>query len=207
MEPKRVIQAILFDVGGVLIRTKSRAGREQWATKLGMDSWEFENLIFNGDSGRQAQLGQKTYEQHWHWLGEHFALDQTDLQAMRRDFFAGDTLNEDLVDHVRRLRQSGYRTGILSNFADDARPLWTDVYPFLDNFDGVIISSEVGVMKPDARIYHLAAESVEASPDKVLFIDDFIENIEGARRVGMQAIHFKEPDRVRRQLADLTGET
>ena len=124
---------------------------------------------------------------------------------MRHDFFAGDALNEDLVGHVRRLHEAGYRTGILSNFADDARPLWTDVYPFLDTFDGVIISSEVGIMKPDARIYHLAAESVEAAPAEVLFIDDFIENVEGAKRIGMQAIHFTEPEHVRRQLADLTG--
>lgn len=200
-----MIKAVIFDVGGVLIRTTSRTGREKWAKKVDMDSWDFENLVFNSQSGQQAQLGQKTYEAHWQWLGEHFGLNPADLKAMRQDFFAGDEMNKPLVAHVQRLRQAGYRTGILSNFADDARPLWTNVYPFIDNFDGIIISSEVGLMKPQAKIYHLAAESVDLPPAETLFIDDFIENIEGAKRVGMEAIHFKEPDLVRKQLADLTG--
>lgn len=200
-----MIKAVIFDVGGVLIRTKSRAGREQWAKTVGMDAQAFEDFVFSGDSGRQAQLGQKSYEEHWQWLGEHFQLSPSDRQGMRRAFFTGDEMNEPLVHYVQRLRSAGYRTGILSNFADDARPLWTDVFPFIDHFDGIIISSEVGIMKPDARIYHLAAESVEAAPAEALFIDDFIENVEAARRTGMQAIHFKDPDRVLKQLVDLTG--
>ncbi|MCB9100684.1 MAG: HAD family phosphatase [Anaerolineales bacterium] len=200
-----MIEAVIFDVGGVLIRTQSRAGRETWAKKLGLDAWDFEHLVFNSDSGRQAQLGQKSYQSHWQWLGEHFRLDPADLAHMRRDFFAGDEMNHDLVAHIQRLRQAGYRTGLLSNYADDARPLWTNVYPFIDYFDGVVISSEVGLMKPDPKIYYLAADSIEVSPAEALFIDDFIENIEGARQVGMQTIHFKHPELARKQLVDLTG--
>ena len=114
-------------------------------------------------------------------------------------------MNRELVAHIQRLQQAGYRTGLLSNYADDARPLWTEVYPFIDYFDGVVISSEVGLMKPDPKIYYLAADSVAVSPAEVLFIDDFIENVEGARQVGMQAIHFNDPDLARKQLIDLTG--
>ena len=200
-----MLEAIIFDVGGVLIRTQSRAGRETWAKTLGLDAWDFEQLVFNSDSGRQAQLGQKSIETHWQWLGQQLGLSSADLAQMRRDFFAGDELDQALVAYVQRLRQAGYRTGLLSNYADDARPLWTEVYPFIDYFDGVVISSEVGLMKPDPKIYYLAADSVEVSPAEALFIDDFIENVEGARRVGMQALHFKDPELVRKQLVDLTG--
>ncbi|HRV94607.1 MAG TPA: HAD family phosphatase [Anaerolineae bacterium] len=200
-----MLEAIIFDVGGVLIRTQSRTGRETWAKKLGLDAWDFEHLVFNSDSGRQAQLGQKSVDTHWQWLGQHFGLNPADLAQMRLDFFAGDEMNRELVAHVQRLHRAGYRTGLLSNYADDARPLWTEVYPFIDYFDGVVISSEVGLMKPDPKIYYLAADSVAVSPAEVLFIDDFIENVEGARQVGMQAIHFNDPDLARKQLVDLTG--
>jgi epoxide hydrolase-like predicted phosphatase len=189
-----IIKAVIFDVGGVLIRTQSRVGREKWAARLGMDSWEFENLVFNGESGRQAQVGQKTCTAHWQWLGEHFRLAEADLAEMRRDFFAGDFLNEPLLAQIKRLRQDGFRTGLLSNFADDARQLWTEVYPFIEYFDGVIISCEVGIMKPDPRIYRLAAESLGVRAEEALFIDDFIENVEGARRAGMRALHFTDPN-------------
>ncbi len=199
------IKAVIFDVGGVLIRTRSRAGREKWAARLGMDSWEFENFVFSGHSGRQAQLGQKTFEAHWRWLGNHFGLDEATLAEMRYDFFAGDVMNEALVEYIKRLRRADYLTGILSNFSDDARPLWTEAFPFIDHFDGIIISAEAGLMKPDPQIYHLAAESVGVQMEEALFVDDFSENIAGAKRVGMQALHFDNPKIAQQQLAAITG--
>jgi epoxide hydrolase-like predicted phosphatase len=124
---------------------------------------------------------------------------------MRRDFFAGDTLNEPLVEHIKRLRLAGYRTGLLSNFTDSARRVWTEVYPFIDYFDGIVISAEVGLMKPDPKIYYLAAESVGVQVTEALFVDDFAENIEGARAVGMLALHFTDPDAAQQELAAITG--
>lgn len=200
-----MLKAIIFDVGGVLIRTQSRAGREKWAARLGMDAWDFEGFVFNGESGRQAQLGRKTTEAHWRWLGDHFKLDKASLAEMHHDFFAGDIMNEALVTYIKRLRQAGYRTGLLSNFMDEARHVWTEVYPFIDQFDGIIVSAEVGLMKPNPKIYHLAAKSVSVDLAEALFIDDFIENIDGAKKAGMQTIHFTDPEAAQQQLIDLTG--
>ena len=201
-----MLKAVILDVGGVLIRTYSRAGREKWADKLGIaDSWEFENFVFSGESGQQAQLGQKTFEAHWHWVGQHFDLSEAELDEMRRDFFVGDELNEPLVEHIKRIRKAGYKTGLLSNFADDARWVWTDKFPFIQYFDGIIISYEVGIMKPDPQIYRLALESVGVEPQEAVFVDDFAHNIEGAKRVGMQTIHFTDPILVQQQLAEMTG--
>ena len=200
-----ILKAIIFDVGGVLIVTHNRAGRETWAARFGLDPWVFENFVFSGESGTRMQLGQKSAAAHWQWLGQHFGLSQTELKAMRRDFFAGDTLNEPLVAYVTRLRQAGYKTGILSNFGDEARRHWTDTYPFIEHFDALVISAEVGLMKPHPQIYHLAADSLGIAPAEAVFVDDFVENIEGAHRVGMPAIHFTGADGVIAQLEQLTG--
>lgn len=200
-----MLKAIIFDVGGVLIRTHNWDGRHKWAVRFGLETAEFERFVFNDESGRQAQLGQKTEKMHWQWLRDYFKLDEAGLAEMRRDFFAGDRLNEPWVEYIKRLRRAGYRTALLSNFGDNARRLWTEVYPFIEYFDGVIISAEVGLMKPDPKIYHLALESAGVKPEEALFIDDFIENIEGARAVGLSTIHFTDPDRAYQQLAALTG--
>jgi HAD superfamily hydrolase (TIGR01509 family) len=200
-----MLKAVIFDVGGVLIRTSSRAGREKWADRLGMDAWEFETFVFSGESGRQAQLGQKTTAAHWRWPGDYFKLAETDLAELRRDFFAGDRLNEPLVAYIKRLRQAEYRTGLLSNFMDDARHVWTEVYPFIDQFDGIVISAEVGLVKPDPQIYQLAAESVGVDLTEALFIDDFSENIEAAKKLGMDTIHSTDPETAQHQLVELTG--
>ena len=200
-----MLKAIIFDVGGVLIRTQSRAGRIKWATRLGIDDWDFENFIFGSESGRQVQLGQKTFDEHWRSIGDEFNLSHAEVAEMRTDFFAGDAMNESLVLYVQRLREAKYKTGILSNFADDARYVWREVYPFIQYFDGIVISSEVGLMKPDPQIYHLAVESVGVRLEEALFIDDFSENIQGAKKVGMQTLHFTDPEVAQKKLVEITG--
>ena len=199
------IKAIIFDVGGVLIRTHNRDGRQRWASRLGMEAQDYENFVFGGESGRQAQLGRKTYEAHWQWLQNHFGLTRAEADEMFQDFFAGDVLNELLVGHIKRLRQAGYCIGLLSNAADNLRRLLTEVYPLLDYVDGVVISAEVGLMKPEPKIYYLAAESVGVKPEEVLFVDDFSENIAGAKKVGMKTLHFTDPASAQEQLTAITG--
>jgi len=205
MTQNNPLKAVIFDVGGVLIVSHNRAGRQKWADRLGLDAWDFENFVFSGESGRQAQLGQKSNQAHWRRLGRHFGLNSDELVQLRHDFFAGDHINQPLVDTVQRLRQAGYKTGILSNFGDNARRLWREVYPFIDYFDGIIISAEVKLMKPDARIYRLATDSVGVQPEEAVFIDDFIENIQGAKAIGMDGIHFTDTDTVQQKLGQLTG--
>ncbi len=200
-----MLKAIIFDVGGVLIRTHSRAGREKWAARFGMDSWDFENFVFRSESGQQAEVGRKSAAAHWQWLGDHFGLNGAELAAMRHDFFAGDALNEPLLAYIRRLGQAGYRLGLLSNYSDDARRLWRETYPFLHHFDGVTISAEVGLAKPAPDIYHIAAKNVGVAVHEAVFVDDFIENVEGARGVGMQAIHYHDPASAEQALVALTG--
>ncbi len=200
-----MLRGVIFDVGGVLVRTQDRLGRQKWAGRLGLEPQVFEDFIFSGESGRLAQLGRKTYEAHWQWLQEHFQLSAADGAEMHRDFFAGDALNEPLLAQIKRLRQAGYRTGLLSNGGDNVRRLLTDVYPILDYFEAAVISAEVGVMKPDPQIYHLAADSLGLRPEEALFVDDFIENVIGAREIGMLAIHFTDPLQAQRHLAAMTG--
>lgn len=200
-----MLKAVIFDVGGVLIRTHSWAGREKWAARLRMDAQDFEEFVFSGESGQQAQLGQITSAEHWGRVADHFGLDQTGIVELRRDFFSGDLLDETLVAYIKRLRQAGYRTGLLSNASDEARHLLSGDYPIINYFDGVVISAEVGVMKPEPKIYRLAAESVGVDATEALFVDDVMENVAGARAVGMEAVHFTDPQLVRRQLKEITG--
>jgi putative hydrolase of the HAD superfamily len=170
-----------------------------------MTARNFEDFVFSGESGRQAQLGQITSAEHWRRVADHFGLDQTAIVELRRDFFSGDLLDETLVAYINRLRQTGYRTGLLSNAGDEARHLLSEDYPIINYFDGVVISAEVGVMKPDPKIYRLAAESVGVDVTEALFVDDVMENVAGARAVGMEAVHFADPELVRQQLRESTG--
>jgi FMN phosphatase YigB (HAD superfamily) len=76
-------------------------------------------------------------------------------------------------------------------------------YTFLDDFDAHILSHEVGLLKPDAAIYRYTLDKYGLTAERTVFLDDLATNVEGARRVGMQAIHFLNPEQARAELTKL----
>jgi len=182
-------QAVLFDFGGVLVRTESQASRRQWEARLGLAPGALSGVVFDSETARRATLGELPVEAVWAAVAERFGLDAEATAALRQDFFAGDRLDETLVALVKSLRPH-YRTAILSNAWGGARQAFSDIYGLHNAVDDMIISAEVGLAKPDARIYHLAARRLGVPPEAAVLVDDFVENVEGARAAGLQAIRF-----------------
>lgn len=197
-----MIRAVIFDLGGVLVRTEDRAPRERLAAQLGMTYSELSAVIFDSESARLATLGTITTEQHWESVRITMGLAPDEFPGLMEQFWAGDRLDEGLVNLIRSLR-SRYKTGLLSNAWDDLRHALVNQWRIDDAFHEVIISSEVGLAKPNPGIYHLALERVQVTPVEAVFVDDFIENVESAHQVGMQAIHFRDSDQARNELLQL----
>ena len=107
------------------------------------------------------------------------------------------------VDILRELRSLGYQTYALSNFSRETFELTNAVYPFLDEFDGRLVSGYEGVIKPDPAFFHLAIERFNLTPQDTLFIDDSRPNIDIADKLGFQTHHFEHSDGLRKQLLTL----
>lgn len=185
-----MIKAIIFDFGGVILRTHDWAGRQRWEQRLGLPEHGAEQLVFNSEMGRLAQHGRITTNDLWQWVGQQFGLSAADLAQFRADFWAGDVLDGELVTLIRGLRPS-YQTALISNAFDDLRDVLTNEFAIADAFDVIVISAEEGIMKPDPRLYHIALERLGCRPEEAVFIDDFAHNIAGAQVVGLHTIHFK----------------
>lgn len=193
------IQAVIWDLGGVLLRTTDYTPREKLAAELGMTRLEIEKTFFSGESGVRAQLGEIDVPQHLENVRREFHLSEDEMAAFWDKFWRGDELDTELIDFIRQLK-GNYKTGLLSNAFSDLREWITTHGRFEDAFDNMVISAEEGVMKPDPRIYQRSLANLGVAPGNAIFIDDFMHNVEGARRVGMHAIHFKDPVQVRTQL-------
>jgi HAD superfamily hydrolase (TIGR01509 family) len=198
------IRAVYFDLGGVIVRTGDREPRTKLAERLGMSYEELAKAVFENESSLRASLGAISPQEHWADVIQRLGLPPSEADSVRQEFFAGDTLDLDLINFLRSLRPK-YRIGLLSN-------AWSDMREYLisqkidDAFDQLIISAEVGIMKPDARIYQLALEKLGVTPDQAVFVDDSIVNIEGARAVGMYAIQFTRPDQTVEELKKLLND-
>jgi epoxide hydrolase-like predicted phosphatase len=187
------VRAVFFDFGGVLMRTEFQAPRQKLAERFNMDYDEIDKAVFNCDSARRASLGEIAEEQFWADVLRRFKLPASEAQAFRDQFFGGDIIDRDLVEYIRSLRGS-FHTGLISN-------AWSGMRGFLakekllDLFDTVVISAEVGVVKPSAKIYQLALEQASVSADEAVFVDDMPENVAACQKVGMTGILFNDPDK------------
>jgi epoxide hydrolase-like predicted phosphatase len=196
------IRAIIFDLGGVLLRTADFTPREQLASRMGMTRHELEEFIFGGESGNHAQAGDITVRQHWENLRHRLNFSAEQFETLIDEFFGCDELDGELVDYVRELHKD-HRTALLSNAWDDLRQIIAERWHFEDAFDSIIISAEVGLVKPDPRIYHLALECLGVEAGQAVFVDDFQRNVEAAQEVGLHGIHFQSPQQMRLELEQL----
>ena len=110
--------------------------------------------------------------------------------------------DDQMVDAVRAARAQGIRTGLISNSMGEGR---YDRSTFPELFDGVVISGDEGMHKPEPAIYELGAERVGLPPADCVFVDDLRENCEGAEAVGMTAVLHRGADRTLPRLEELLG--
>lgn len=112
----------------------------------------------------------------------------------------GYRLNTELIDKIRELKEAKYKVGLLSNIGRGWIDDFFDKHQLRDLFDVVVLSGEVGMVKPQPGIYELTAERLELQPNECVFIDDAPDNCAGADAVGMRAIHYVSNDQCLRDL-------
>ncbi|MBQ7581369.1 MAG: HAD family phosphatase [Lachnospiraceae bacterium] len=95
---------------------------------------------------------------------------------------------EEVWEKLKELKEAGYKTYILSNYGKELFEMHVGSAPFLKHMDGAVISYQVHVCKPDARIYRELLDKYELSAEECLFFDDRIENVNGAIACGMQSM-------------------
>lgn len=200
---KPAIHAVLFDLGGVILRTDDRGPRQALAESVGRTYAELDEIVFGNPAAQLAERGQASPEQVWEEIGRLLQLSPQQIPGFRRAFFDGDRVDAALVDWIASLR-GAYRTGLLSNtwFKDLERFLREDLQ-IGDVFDVVISSARSGRAKPDAKIFHEALAALGVQAAETVFVDDNQANIEAANRLGFQTVRFLNASQARADLEAL----
>ena len=97
---------------------------------------------------------------------------------------------------LKKLKKQNYGCYVLSNWSAETFIGMTDDYPFLKLFDGLLISGEDRLIKPDTAIYELAINRFNLIPNQTIFIDDKLENILAAKNLDLNTIHLVDPNRI-----------
>ncbi|MDC0953945.1 HAD family phosphatase [Pelagibacteraceae bacterium] len=187
------IQKVIFDVGQVLVKFNPRnlfikilKDEEKVDFFLkNICTWEWhiqQDLIY--DTSKAAGPVIKKYPEY-----------KEAIEAFYGRFLEMiDSVHQENVNLALKLKQKGYPIYLLSNFPGDQFEKYRLQNSFLDEFDDRIISGDVGLAKPDIKIYQLAIKKFNLNPEESLFIDDKIENTKGAEQVGIKTIQLQKPE-------------
>lgn len=185
------IRAIVFDIGGVLEITPRTGWVEKWEKLLQLKPGGLSELMHS--VWRDGSIGRISEEEVEKSTAEILGLDQAQLDAFMYDLweeYLGE-LNVELTAYFAGLRPR-YRTAIISNSFVGAREKEQELYGLGDLCDVIIYSHEVGLEKPDRRIFELTCERLGVQPAEVIFLDDVEQHVAAARELGIHAILFRE---------------
>ncbi len=182
---------VVFDIGNVLLRWDPRnlyrhiipdeAEMEWFLSNVCTNAWNLEQ-----DRGRD-----------WDEAVALLVKDHPEHEAAIRAFHERwpETVSgifEQNVALLQTLREAGVPNYCITNFSGPKFVLAKEIYPFLAGFDGIIVSGDEKLLKPDAPIYRLLLDRYGLEAEDCIFIDDSRANVEGARQVGMHAIHYPD---------------
>ncbi len=185
------IQAVSFDIGGVLEYTPRTGWVEKWETNLNLKPGAIAEKL--GPVWQAGSIGTMPLEQVEKNIRELLKLEPAQFEAIMADIwqeYVG-TPNVELTEYFASLHLR-YKTGIISNSFVGAREREEALYHFGEICDQIIYSHEVGVGKPDPRIFEITCEQLGVQPAEMIFVDDVAGHLEAARKLDIQAILFKD---------------
>lgn len=198
-------RAVIFDWGGVLMRTEDYGPRITWDNRLGLESGSVERTVHGIEEWTRAQRGEIPLEAYWQAVGRELGLTPEQLRQLQEDFYAGDRLDRDLLSLIGELREAQMPIGLLSNNSPDLSDTLGEL-EVAPQFTAIVISADIGIMKPNPAAYHAILKALNIAPQRAFFVDDSMVNAEGARAVGMAAIRFTPGMDLRSELLDWLNE-
>ncbi len=196
------LQAVIFDYGEVLSGPPDQQAHRNLLAIAGVEEEAFEKAYWAHRLDYDADiLNAQTY---WQTVardtGVRFTPKQIE-QLTEQDAIMWMNLNPAMLAWIPRIKQAGFRLGILSNMGDGVLDYLRPRFSWLNQFDWLTWSCELGVVKPDPAIYLHTVKKLNVSPERTLFIDNLQKNIDGAEAIGLHAALFENVEQLQ---ADLT---
>lgn len=199
------IDTVIFDLGSVLI------GWDPYPTILkAFDNdhkktrWFLDNICdhdWNGslDTGKSFEQAKQERIAEYPEYAKYIAIYIDRWEDMLLGEIPG------TVKIFKALKESGkFSLYAITNWSAEKFPIARRTYPFLSWFKDIVVSGEIGVIKPDRKIYEYAIDRFNLkTPEYSVFIDDRMENIEAAAEFGIKGIHFKNPEQLKSDLKNL----
>ncbi|MGX5688761.1 HAD family hydrolase [Arcticibacter tournemirensis] len=196
-----MIKAIIFDLGAVLIDWHPK----HLYKKIFSDEADIDYFLENvcTSAWNEEQDGGRSLKEATEMLVAEFPDQEEYIRAYYgrwEEMLAGAI--DGTVEIFKRLKDSGkYKIYALSNWSAETYPIAVKRFEFLNWFDGVVVSGAEKLRKPFPEFYQLLLDRYNLKAEEALFIDDNLRNVEAARDLGIESIHFQSSEQLEKELA------
>jgi putative hydrolase of the HAD superfamily len=187
---------LILDYGNVLSRVQDQTWMDEAARRLGADATAFRAAYWRHRHAYDDGLSAADYWRRVVTAARAAApLAPDDVAALiASDVASWSVYHDEVWALAARFRAAGGRTALLSNSGPEVMARVRAEHPLEARFDVVVNSCEVGLAKPDPRIFRLCLERLGLPAGAALFVDDRADNVEAAAGVGLQTLRFEGPD-------------
>jgi len=196
------IRAIIFDFGRVISAQKPSSLFRSYEEDLGLGPGTINPTMFGSQAWQEALVGRKTAEEFWDVIGPDLGLNTPEeIDEFRRRYHGDEAINEEVRELIRRLH-GHYKLAILSN-SPPGLTRWLVEWGMRCLFDVVFCSGDEGITKPNSAAFQVTLERLGVQPEEAVFIDDTMDHVEAARRLGLHGIRFTNAKTLANELAAL----
>lgn len=198
------VEVVLFDLGGVVFTFDFQRAIDRWAMDSGQPTAELRRRLAYGLDDEAFERGEVSEADYFAQLRDRLGVDLEVSQVIAGwNAIFGD-LVEGITDAIDAVRRSPYRAAALSNTNATHAAAWSARYgDAIAGLGTILTSHELGHRKPERACYVAACEALAVEPDGVVFFDDLVDNVAGARAAGMQAVLVRTVGDVHTTLAAL----
>ena len=189
----------LFDLGGVFFDWdpkyffksvfEDQNEMNYFLTNICNDEWNIKQ-----DAGRSIEKAEEQLTSKFPNYSNKIRLYYSNHRKMIKGTYL------ESINALESLKKRNIKSYVLSNWSAETFIGMKEEYPFLKLFEDIIISGEVKMIKPDSKIYQLAIDKFNLNPNKTVFIDDKLININAAAKIGFKTIHLTNPDIIRNEI-------
>ncbi|RYY07484.1 MAG: HAD family phosphatase [Sphingobacteriaceae bacterium] len=198
-----MINTIIFDLGNVLINWDPKILYNKLFSSEAETDYFLENICtldWNEaqDAGRSLKDGTAFLVAQFPQHKEHIEAYYSRWEEMLNGAIEGS------VEIFRQLKASGkYKIYALTNWSSELFPVALQKFEFLGWFDGIVMSGDEGIRKPEAAFFQILFDRYQVKPENAVFIDDNLRNVEAARQLGIQSICFTSAEELKKELGEL----
>ena len=186
------IRSLILDFGGVISKPQNKNFRNNVYRIMKQKPSNFMEVY--GNYRTNYDSGRNTEEEYWSNILRHYGypINNPIIEALIvEDIKSWTEINPEMTQFIPDVRKRVHNLSIISNMPEDILDYIINNFQWLEYFDEHTWSCEVGVVKPDPGIYEHCLDKIGVPAHECLFVDDSLANVDGAKRCGLNAIHFR----------------